>query len=134
MSVILWWKLSSHESYLVMKVIMVKEVMACDISPVVMFFTSVVWTLLNIDISIYLNSYFWWVILNRILIWLLDWLLQSTFISLAGNNYSELCDKKYEEPSLWVLLKIPYNDLNLNTSLLGMVPSKKIGSFITFQT
>ena len=28
-------KFSSHESYLVMKVIIVKEVMSCDVSPVV---------------------------------------------------------------------------------------------------
>ena len=49
MMVILWWKLSSHESYLVTKVIkrlilsmmigiIVKEVMTCDVSPVAMFY------------------------------------------------------------------------------------------------
>ena len=35
--VILWWKLSRDESYLVMKVMLVKEVMTGDVSPVAMF-------------------------------------------------------------------------------------------------
>ena len=34
---ILWWKLSSDENYLVMKVIIVKDVLTCDIWPVAMF-------------------------------------------------------------------------------------------------
>ena len=33
MQVILWWKLSTDESYLVMKVMIVKEVMTGDVSP-----------------------------------------------------------------------------------------------------
>ena len=36
MMVILWWKLSSHESYQAMKVIIVREVMTCNVSPVAM--------------------------------------------------------------------------------------------------
>ena len=42
MLVILWCKLSSHESYLLMKVMIVKEVMTCDVSPVAMFSSTVV--------------------------------------------------------------------------------------------
>ena len=41
MKVVYWWKLSSDESYLVMKVKIVEEVkgvMACDVSPVAMFY------------------------------------------------------------------------------------------------
>ena len=37
MKVILWWNLSKYESYLVMKVMIVKEVMTGDVSPVAMF-------------------------------------------------------------------------------------------------
>ena len=37
MLAILWWKLTCDESYLVMKVMIVKEVMTGDVSPVAMF-------------------------------------------------------------------------------------------------
>ena len=37
MMVILWWNLSKDESYLVMKVMIVNEVMTGDVSPVAMF-------------------------------------------------------------------------------------------------
>ena len=42
MEVILWWKSSSDEIYLVMKVEIVKEVMACDVSPVAIFLSNAI--------------------------------------------------------------------------------------------
>ena len=51
MLVILWWKLSSHESYLMMKVVIVKEVMTCDVSPVAMFLFPVCKRLLSASLA-----------------------------------------------------------------------------------
>ena len=49
MKVILWWNLSRDESNLVMKVMIVKELMTGDVSPVAMFSHNIHSTYVNAD-------------------------------------------------------------------------------------